>query len=109
MTRFDGKVAIITGGAGGIGSATCRRFAAEGARVAVFDRDEAGAKSLASEITAAGGTAQAFACDITDRKSVDAAIAATESRSGRSRFSSTTRASISSSRSSRPIRPNGSV
>jgi 2-hydroxycyclohexanecarboxyl-CoA dehydrogenase len=82
MTRFDGKSAIITGGAGGIGSATCRRFAAEGARVAVFDRDEAGAQKVAREIEAAGGKAQAFACDITDRQSVDAAVAASESALG---------------------------
>jgi 2-hydroxycyclohexanecarboxyl-CoA dehydrogenase len=82
MTRFDGKSAIITGGAGGIGSATCRRFAAEGARVAVFDRDEAGAQKVAREIEAAGGKAQAFGCDITDRQSVDAAVAASESALG---------------------------
>jgi len=82
MTRFDDKSAIITGGAGGIGSATCRRFAAEGARVAVFDRDEAGAQKVAREIEAAGGKAQAFACDITDRQSVDAAVAASESALG---------------------------
>ena len=82
MTRFDGKSAIITGGAGGIGSATCRRFAGEGARVAVFDRDEAGAQKVAREIEAAGGKAQAFACDITDRPSVDAAVAASESALG---------------------------
>jgi len=82
MTRFDGKSAIITGGAGGIGSATCRRFAAEGARVAVFDRDEAGAQKVAMEIEAAGGKAQAFTCDITDRQSVDAAVAASESALG---------------------------
>ena len=82
MTRFDGKSAIITGGAGGIGSATCRRFAAEGARVAVFDRDEAGAQKVAREIEAAGGKAQAFACDISDRQSVDAAVAASESALG---------------------------
>jgi 2-hydroxycyclohexanecarboxyl-CoA dehydrogenase len=82
MTRFDGKSAIITGGAGGIGSATCRRFAAEGARVAVFDRDEAGAQKVAREIEAAGGKAQAFACDITDRQNVDAAVAASESALG---------------------------
>jgi len=82
MTRFDGKSAIITGGAGGIGSATCRRFAAEGARVAVFDRDEPGAQKVAREIEAAGGKAQAFACDIADRPSVDAAVAASESALG---------------------------
>ena len=82
MTRFDGKSAIITGGAGGIGSATCRRFAAEGARVAVFDLDEAGAQKVAREIEAAGGKARAFACDIADRKSVDAAVAASESALG---------------------------
>ena len=82
MTRFDGKSAIITGGAGGIGSATCRRFAGEGARVAVFDRDEAGAQKVAREIEAAGGKAQAFACDITDRPSVDAAVAASKSALG---------------------------
>ena len=82
MTRFDGKSAIITGGAGGIGSTTCRRFAAEGARVAVLDRDEAGAQKVAREIEGAGGKAQAFACDITDRQSVDAAVAASESALG---------------------------
>jgi len=82
MMRFDGKSAIITGGAGGIGSTTCRRFAAEGARVAVLDRDEAGAQKVAREIEAAGGKAQAFACDITDRQSVDAAVAASESALG---------------------------
>jgi 2-hydroxycyclohexanecarboxyl-CoA dehydrogenase len=80
--RFDGEVAIVTGGAGGIGSATCRRFAAEGARVAVFDRDADRARSVAQEIEAAGGKAQALACDITDRKSVDVALAATESALG---------------------------
>jgi len=82
MMRLDGKCAIITGGAGGIGSATCRRFAAEGARVAVFDRDEAGAQKVAKEIEATGRKAQAFACDITDRQSVDAAVAASESALG---------------------------
>ena len=37
MQRFDGKTVIVTGGGGGIGGATCRRFASEGAKVAVFD------------------------------------------------------------------------
>ncbi len=82
MTRFNGKSAIITGGAGGIGSATCHRFAAEGALVAVFDRDEAGARKVATEIEAAGGKARAFGCDIADRQSVDAAVSASESALG---------------------------
>ncbi len=82
MARFHGKSAIVTGGAGGIGSATCRRFAAEGARVAVFDRDEAGAQKVARDIEAAGGKAQAFACDITDRQTIDAAVSASESALG---------------------------
>ncbi|RYY67956.1 MAG: SDR family NAD(P)-dependent oxidoreductase, partial [Comamonadaceae bacterium] len=75
MDRLKGKVAVVTGGGGGIGGATCRRFAAEGARVAVFDRDLAAAQRVAQQITAQGGSAQAFECDITDRAGVDAAVA----------------------------------
>ncbi len=75
MQRLEGKSAIVTGGGGGIGGATCRRFAQEGARVAVLDRDEAAAQRVASEIQAVGGTAIAVRCDITDRASVDAAVA----------------------------------
>lgn len=75
MQRLEGKSAIVTGGGGGIGGATCHRFAQEGARVAVLDRDEAAAQRVATEIQAAGGTAIAVRCDITDRASVDAAVA----------------------------------
>ena len=82
MGRLDSKVAAITGGGGGIGGATCRRFAAEGARVAVLDRDEAAAQKVAGEIAASGGKAIAIACDITDRASVDAAVARIESELG---------------------------
>lgn len=73
--RLANKVAIVTGGGGGIGGATCQRFAAEGASVAVFDRDLAAAQAVAQAVTRAGGKAQAFHCDITDRASVDAAVA----------------------------------
>ncbi len=45
MARLEGKVAVVTGGGGGIGGATCRRFAREGARVAVFDVNLAAAAS----------------------------------------------------------------
>lgn len=74
MGRLDNKVAAITGGGGGIGGATCRRFAREGARVAVLDRDLAAAQRTAHQIMAEGGTALALACDITDRAAVDAAV-----------------------------------
>lgn len=82
MQRFEGRTVVITGGGGGIGGATCRRFGAEGAKVAVFDRDPAAAEKTAAAIRQAGGTAQAFACDITDRAQVDAAVAATEATLG---------------------------
>lgn len=75
MARFVGRVAVVTGGGGGIGGATCARFAQEGAQVAVFDRDVEAARRVAQGIVAEGGRAQAFACDITDRTSVDAAVA----------------------------------
>lgn len=77
MRRFENKVVVVTGGGGGIGGATCRRFAGEGAKVAVFDLNLAAAEQVAAQIRAAGGTAQAMGCDITDRTSVDQAVAAT--------------------------------
>ena len=82
MTGFDGKVVVVTGGGGGIGGATCKRFAQEGAKVAVFDMNLAAAQKVADEIKAAGGTAAAYACNITDRAAVDAAVAATEAQLG---------------------------
>ena len=80
--RFEGKTVIVTGGGGGIGGATCHRFAGEGARVAVFDINLEAATTVADAIVAAGGQAAAFACDITDRASVDAAVVAAEARLG---------------------------
>lgn len=66
MKGLSGKTVIITGGGGGIGRALCLRFAAEGSRVAVLDRDEAAAESTAELVTEAGGNAVAYAADITD-------------------------------------------
>ncbi len=82
MARFNGKVVVVTGGGGGIGGATSRRFAAEGAKVAVFDLNLDAAKKVAAGIAAAGGVAEAFACDIANRADVDAAVAAVEARLG---------------------------
>lgn len=75
MQRFENTTVLVTGGGGGIGRALCRRFAAEGARVAVLDRAQDAASNVADEIGAVAGTAMAFACDITDRAAVDAAVA----------------------------------
>jgi len=82
MKKFDDKTVIVTGGGGGIGGATCRRFASEGAKVAVFDMNLEAAQKVAADIQAAGGVAQAFKCDITNRAEVDAAVAATEAALG---------------------------
>jgi len=76
--RFENQIVIVTGGGGGIGGATCRRFAQEGAQVAVFDLNLDAAEKVAAAIRAEGGRAQAFRCDITDRASVDAAVIAAE-------------------------------
>ncbi len=82
MRNLNGKTVIVTGGGGGIGGATSRRFAEEGAKVAVFDMNLDAAQKVAIEIEAAGGVAKAFKCDITDRAAVDAAVAAAEATLG---------------------------
>jgi 2-hydroxycyclohexanecarboxyl-CoA dehydrogenase len=82
MQRFQDKTVLVTGGGGGIGGATCRRFAREGARVAVFDMNLEAAETVAAQIRADGGQAQAFRCDITERAAVDAAVAAAQERFG---------------------------
>jgi 3-oxoacyl-[acyl-carrier protein] reductase len=69
MTRFQGKVALVTGGAKGIGAATAKRLASEGATVVVADFDEAAAQETAQAI---GG--HAVRCDVTKRTEVEAAV-----------------------------------
>jgi NAD(P)-dependent dehydrogenase (short-subunit alcohol dehydrogenase family) len=80
---LDGKVAIVTGGAGGIGSATCRLMAARGARVVVADLDADRAEALAAEIRAGGGSATGQGVDIGDEAGVEALFAATLAAHGR--------------------------
>jgi 2-hydroxycyclohexanecarboxyl-CoA dehydrogenase len=75
MRGLQSKTVVITGGGGGIGGATCRRFGAAGAKVAVLDRNLDTAKVTAAAIVAAGGTALALACDITSRDEVDKGVA----------------------------------
>ena len=82
MKRFANRTVVVTGGGGGIGGATCRRFAGEGAKVAVFDLNLNAAKKVAGEIVTGGRLAEAFLCDITDRASVDAAVTGAEAQFG---------------------------
>jgi NAD(P)-dependent dehydrogenase (short-subunit alcohol dehydrogenase family) len=72
--RFDGTTALVTGGGSGIGAACARLLAAEGASVAILDRDAATATGVASEITGAGGRAAAWTVDVGDEGSVHDAI-----------------------------------
>jgi len=68
--RLVDKVSIITGSGSGIGHATARKFAREGAKVAVCDIIEEAARDVAREITDAGGEALAFRIDVTDKESI---------------------------------------
>ena len=81
MGRLDGRVALITGGASGIGAAAARLFSAEGAAVAVVDRDGDGAARLVEIL--GGGPALAVAADVTDREAVEDATARTVATFGR--------------------------
>ena len=70
MGRVQDRVVIVTGGAGGIGSAAARAIAAEGGKVLVADLDELAARRIADTIVADGGTAEAISVDVTDRDQV---------------------------------------
>jgi 3-oxoacyl-[acyl-carrier protein] reductase len=72
--RFKDRVAIVTGAGSGIGAATARRLASEGAAVVVADWNEEGAAKVASEIEAAGGKAVAVKCDVSKKADCDATV-----------------------------------
>ena len=70
MGAIQNKIAIVTGGGGGIGGAIARRFATEGAKVAVTDVDPKTANAVAAELTAQGADAIPLVADVTNKKAV---------------------------------------
>jgi NAD(P)-dependent dehydrogenase (short-subunit alcohol dehydrogenase family) len=81
--RLTDKVAIITGGASGIGEATARLFAKEGAHVAIFDINDGRGASLAAALSASGRRALYVHCDVSDESQVAAAVASAFDSFGR--------------------------
>jgi len=71
VKRIEGKVAVVTGGASGLGEATARLVVARGGRVAILDRDADRAKAVADDL---GDAARAYVADVTDAEQVKAAI-----------------------------------
>jgi 2-hydroxycyclohexanecarboxyl-CoA dehydrogenase len=82
MRGLKDKIAIVTGGGGGIGNVTCRRFAKEKAKIAVFDINDKAAIATAKAICDDGGEAQAYSVDLTDYVAVKEAVGKAESDLG---------------------------
>lgn len=80
--RLDGRCAVVTGAASGMGRATALRFALEGAKVCVADVDRRGNEETLELILRAGGSARAERCDVSDEAAVQRAFAATEAAYG---------------------------
>ncbi|MCL6594530.1 MAG: SDR family NAD(P)-dependent oxidoreductase, partial [Alicyclobacillus sp.] len=74
MSRLSGRVAVVTGGARGIGAATAVRLAEDGAQVAVFDLPDVACTATVAAVREAGSVAMAVPCDVTDRQQVEAAF-----------------------------------
>ena len=75
LRSIQGSVAIVTGAASGMGRATARLLAEEGAHVAVTDVNAAGAEAVAMEIIAAGGSARSWALDVGDKAAIGTVVA----------------------------------
>lgn len=82
MAQFDGKVAIVTGGASGIGEAIVKELAAGGGKVVVADRDQAGIDRVVAAVKAAGGQAAGFAIDVASAEQNAAMVAFAEKTYG---------------------------
>lgn len=80
--RLQGKIAIVSGGATGMGGASSRLFAAEGAQVAIIDRNGEAAAATVAEIRAAGGEAEFWVADVSDEKQVQDAVKGVVERFG---------------------------
>jgi NAD(P)-dependent dehydrogenase (short-subunit alcohol dehydrogenase family) len=81
--RLDGKVAVVTGAAQGLGRACAECMAAEGAKVVVSDMNAEGGEAVAEAIRASGGAAASIACDVGDKAQVEALIAGAVAAYGR--------------------------
>ncbi|MCO5397342.1 SDR family NAD(P)-dependent oxidoreductase [Ralstonia soli] len=80
--RLQGKIALVSGAGTGIGAATAKRFAAEGAKVMICGRRREPLEAVVNEITAAGGGAAWVQADVTDERAVEQAVQATVKRFG---------------------------
>ena len=87
MGQLDGKVAIVTGAASGIGKEIAKRFASEGAKVVIADLQLPAAEATANEISRSGGVAMGVAMDVSNESAVEAGVAATAERYGGWTFS----------------------
>lgn len=83
MARLTSKVAMVTGSGSGIGRATAKLFAAEGARVAILDRNAAGARETEQQIRAAGFEAHTWIVDLAEGNQAEEAVAQVTERVGR--------------------------